>query len=110
MRFKSSPNKLSIPTNEPASSVEVAILLVRVALSDLTIVADAPPESVMTTSLLLKSIGVSKIILSPANVDELSIPFRTISSKPSLSICNSLELPSLEDESVPFNTITGGSG
>ena len=109
MRFRSSPNKLSIPTKEPASSVEVATLLVRVALSDVTIVADAPPESVMTTSLLLKSMGVSKIILSPAKVDELSIPFRTISSKPSFSIPNSLELTSLEFASVPSNTITGNS-
>ena len=53
--------------------------------------------------------GVSKIILSPAKVDELSTPSRTISSKPSFSIPNSFELASLEFASVPSNTITGNS-
>ena len=45
-----------------------------------TIVAVAPPESVITTLSFEKSIPDSFIISSAASVDELSVPFKTILS------------------------------
>ena len=56
------------------------------AMAAFTMVADAPLESVITILLLLKSIAVSNIILSPALLDELSVPFKTISSNPESSV------------------------
>ena len=55
-------------------------------MSAFTMVADAPLESVIPILLLLKSIAVSNIILSPALLDELSVPFKTISSNPESSV------------------------
>ena len=51
-------------------------------MSAFTIVADAPSESVITTSLLLKSIAVSRMRLSSSSVDELSEAFKVTSSNP----------------------------
>ena len=57
----------------------VATVISVVAISALMIVPDAPLESVIVTLLLLKSIASSLIRLNPASVEELSVPFKTIS-------------------------------
>ena len=93
----------------PVTEVEdVLTALVTVAMSALTMVADAPPESVIVTLPLLKSIPVSNTKLSPASVEELSEPFKTISSKLTSSFSNNNPpLLSLPSESVPSKIILG---
>ena len=73
-------------------------------MSALTIVPDAPLESVMVTSLLLKSIPDSLMILSPASVESLSEPFRVISPLPVLSSSKKFSFASLLSVSVPSRT------
>ena len=51
-------------------------------MSALIIVAVAPVESVMVTLSLLKSIGSSLIILSPASAEVLLVPSSNISPLP----------------------------
>ena len=93
----------------PVTEVEdVLTALVTVAMSALTMVADAPPESVIVTLPLLKSIPVSNTKLSPASVEELSEPSKTISSKLTSSFSNNNQpLLSLPSESVPSKIILG---
>ena len=74
-------------------------------MSALTIVADAPLESVMVTFLLLKSIGLSSIMLSPTSLESESVPSRTISPSPVSSSNNSLLAPSVPSASVPSSII-----
>ena len=79
--------------------------LVAVAISAFTIVPLAPLESVIVTFLLLKSIGLSLIILSPASAESESVPSRTISPSP-VSSSNVNLSPALElSASVPSNNI-----
>jgi len=58
----------------------VSTATVPVEISADTIVAVAPPESVITTLLFEKSISDSFIISSPASTEALSVPFKTILS------------------------------
>ena len=77
--MRSSPSKLLIPEYSPTVVDVVATELVAVAISAFTIIPLAPLESVIVTFLLLKSIGLSLIILSPASVESESVPSRVIS-------------------------------
>ena len=71
-----------MPEYSPTVVVVVATELDAVAISALTIVPLAPLESVMVTFLLLKSIGLSLMMLSPASVESESVPSRTTSPSP----------------------------
>ena len=103
MRIKSSPNKPSTPKYSPVDVEVVATVVEPVAISALIIVPVAPEESVMVTLLLLKSIASSLIMLSPASVDELSVPSNAISPSP-VSSSNRKPLVASElSESVPSN-------
>ena len=73
-------------------------------ISDLIIVAVAPLESVIVTSLLLKSIPDSFMILSPASTESLSVPFKVISPLPVSSSNKNPLFPSLSFSSVPSRT------
>ena len=73
----------------------VATVISVVAISALIIVPLAPPESVMVTLLLLKSITSSLIILEPASVEELSVPSKIISPSP---VSSSSKKPSLSSK------------
>ena len=69
------------------------------------IVPLAPLRSVIVTFLLLKSIGLSFIILSPASVESRSVPSRTISPSPVSSSNKSLLFASDPFSSVPSRII-----
>ena len=70
---------------------------------DFTIVPLAPLESVIVTFLLLKSMASSFIILSPASVDDESVPSSRISPLPVSSSPKILLFASVDDTSVPSN-------
>ena len=103
--LRSSPIKLRIPEYSPTVVAVVVTELVAVAISAFTIIPLAPLESVIVTFLLLKSIGLSFIILSPASVESESVPSRTISPSPVSSSNKSLLPTSDPSSSVPSKTI-----
>ena len=99
--MRSSPSKLLIPEYSPTVVDVDATELDAVAISAFMIVPLAPLESVIVTFLLLKSIGLSFIILSPASVESESVPSRTMSPSPVSSSNNNLLAPSVPSASVP---------
>ena len=103
--MRSSPSKLLIPEYSPTVVDVVATELDAVAISAFMIVPLAPLESVIVTFLLLKSIGLSLIILSPASVESESVPSRTISPSPVSSSNKSLLFASDPFSSVPSRII-----
>ena len=79
--------------------------MVPFAISAFTIVAVAPLESVIVVVPAEKSIPFSPTTLSPAFVEELSVPSNaTLPSAVSI-LFNNLAPASVESESVPFNMI-----
>ena len=67
---------------------------------DFTIVPLAPLESVIVTFLLLKSMASSLIMLSPASVDDESVPSSRMSQLPVSSSPKILLFASVDDASV----------
>ena len=92
---------LLIPRYLPTSIDAVPTLVDAVPIFDVTIVADAPPESVIVTLRLLKSIPLSFIISSPASAESLSEPFKTTLPAPVSSSNKKPSLASELDASVP---------
>ena len=68
-------------------------------------VAVAPPESVIVVVPAEKSIPLSLTILSPAFVEELSVPSSEMLPSAATVFINNLAPASVESESVPFNII-----
>ena len=97
---------LSTPKYCPIDVDVVATVISVVAISALIIVPLAPLESVMVTLLLLKSIASSLIILEPASVEELSVPFNMISPSPVWSSNKNPLITSALSESVPSKIST----
>ena len=92
------------PEYSPTFTDVVSTVLVAVPISALTIVPDAPLESVIVTSLLLKSIPDSLIISSPASAPSLSERSKFILPLPVLSSSKKFSFASVLSESVPSRT------
>ena len=92
---------LLIPRYLPMSVDSEPTEVNAVPIFDVTIVAVAPPESVMVTFLLLKSIALSFIMSSPSSTEALSEPFRTTLPSPVSSSNKKPSLASELDASVP---------
>ena len=89
------------PEYSPTFTDVVSTVLVAVPISALTIVPDAPLESVMVTSLLLKSIPDSLIISSPASALSLSEPSKFILPLPVLSSSKKFSFASVLSDLFP---------